>query len=181
MNLRAVCFLFFLAGLVPPAAAQAAMDVGIEFQIYPTGILPGVRLSRDFGARHAVHVRLGANIFNHRDWGKHPEEKGSGWGGTLGYRHYFRDGYQGLFAGLRADVWRNTVQWKRDVPAGAGTSRIVVWQPTAEAGYAFVSGRLVLAPALAFGAEFNVVTDGEPTGEGLILLGGVTVAYRFGR
>ena len=54
-------------------------------------------------------------------------------------------------------------------------------QPTARAGYAWLlSGkRLRLDATAALGAEINIQTQGEDVGEGVILLGGIGLSYRF--
>ena len=145
---------------------------GAEFQVYPTGIMPGLRFELPVSDHDGIHLRVGYNGFNHRDLGVQDEEIGGGFGGTIGYRHYFGD-YEKFFLGARNDIWFNTVNWQNDItsPSGtAGTTKIVVVQPTAEAGYLFNFGGWSLAPAIGFGFEVNVVTNGEETGQGAILL-----------
>ncbi|HHB78470.1 MAG TPA: hypothetical protein ENK85_04480 [Saprospiraceae bacterium] len=161
--------------------AQGSLDFGVEFQAYPTGIMPGVRLEKNFSERHALHLRVGANIFDHRDWGKHFKETGSGYGFTLGYKRYFQPGHKRWFLGLRNDLWFNQVNWTKDIalPPFTGTTQIMVVQPTAEGGYTFVKNHLFFTPSLGFGFEINTRTKGEPTGEGAIVLLGITAGYRF--
>jgi hypothetical protein len=49
-----------------------------------------------------------------------------------------------------------------------------------EAGWLFIlNEKLIFAPSLAWGYEINIVTDGEPTGEGMILLAGINLGYRI--
>jgi hypothetical protein len=56
----------------------------------------------------------------------------------------------------------------------------LVLQPTLEAGWGFVVGeKIVFTPTVAFGFEINVKTEGEPTGEGAIVLLGINLAYRL--
>jgi hypothetical protein len=53
-----------------------------------------------------------------------------------------------------------------------------VLQPTLEAGYRFwLSDNFSIAPALGFGLEWNIATDGASTGQGPIVLGGVSVMF----
>lgn len=178
---------FRLSGLAQPGATtQAALhSLAFEFQAYPTGIIPGLRFDYHFKSRHSLHLRAGYNRVRHGDLGVQDNEQGDGFGGTLGYRYYFRKGWSGWFAGARSDVWRNQLDWqdKDDNGAviGAGTSKIVVLQPTAEAGYLFLLGKSpwFVAPSLAFGVEINVKTEGAPMGEGTILLLGASVGRRF--
>jgi len=61
-----------------------------------------------------------------------------------------------------------------------GHTSITVIQPTVELGYLFILGKsLHMTPSIAFGWEWNAKTDGEPTGEGAILLLGISVGKRF--
>lgn len=166
-------------------AQTSASSIGIEFQAYPTGLIPGLRFDYNFASRHGVQLRAGYNWVRHRDLGVQDNEEGDGFGGTLGYRFYFRDGWTGWFAGARCDLWRNQLDWQdkddNGVVTGSGTSKITVIQPTAEGGYLFTlgNGGWFLAPSLAFGVEVNVKTEGAPMGEGTILLVGVCVGKRF--
>lgn len=176
-----ICLSLFFVHL---AFAQNSWDLGLEFQAYPTGILPGVRIEKNFGQRHAAHLRLGANIFDHRHLGKHHTEVGNGFGFTMGYKRYFAENHERFFIGLRNDVWFNEVKWEKDkLPKPpiqmTGLTKITVIQPTLEGGFTFVKNQFFLAPTFAFGFEINVKTDGEPTGEGAILLLGVGAGYRF--
>ena len=160
---------------------QGSMDVGFEFQAYPTGILPGIRLEKNFSERHAIHLRAGANIFNHRSLGKHFKEEGSGYGFTIGYKRYFQPTHARWFVGVRNDIWFNKVDWTKDIalPPFSGTTKITVIQPTVEAGFTFVKNSFFLSPTLALGFEINTQTEGEPTGEGAILLLGLHAGFRF--
>ena len=160
---------------------QGSLDVGIEFQAYPTGILPGIRLEKNFAERHAIHLRVGANIFDHRSLGKHFKEKGNGYGFSAGYKRYFRPNHERWFCGLRSDIWFNKVDWAKDIalPPFSGTTTITVIQPTTEFGFTYVKNRLFFSPTLAVGFEINTNTVGEPTGEGAILLLGIHGGIRF--
>lgn len=174
-----------------PSAPQAPKDTvygywGIEMQVYPTGLLPGIHWERGFGRGHHVHARIGVNLFDHRDLGEQDNERGWGWGGGAGWRWYLPRqgtyGQQGWLTGARVDVWRNTVEWSNELfgfPFASGSTKLVVLQPTVEAGYRFAFGRKwTLSPHLGVGWEWNAVTDGSPTGEGPIGLVGVRFAYQ---
>lgn len=158
-------------------------DADFEFQAYPTGLIPGIRLEKGFAGRHAAHLRLGYNWIRHGSLGKHDDERGDGYGFTLGYKYYFRPVFKGFFAGIRNDIWWNEMHWKNNPDAideVSGTTHITVVQPTVEAGWLFPLGdSWQLAPSLAFGYEVNVKTEGSPTGEGAILLAGIVLGKRW--
>ena len=87
-----------------------------------------------------------------------------------------------MFLGIRSDVWRNNIDWEDRETSGliSGETTVTVLQPTGIVGYTFLfNEHLILAPTLAIGAEINVVTDGEPVGEGAIFLWGLNALYRF--
>lgn len=185
--LPALLVFSLLIGSIPSLQAQESknsiFDIGLETQFYPTGIIPGLRLATGFGERNAVHLRVGLQFIDHRDLGVHDDETGNGWGFTVGYRRYFEDAYRGWFLGLRNDIWFNDIDWTDGEGANqqSGFTEIVVVQPTAEGGYLFVpgDGNFTVAPSIGFGYEVNVQTEGEPTGEGAILLLGVTLGFRI--
>jgi hypothetical protein len=179
-NLR---FTFVLLLIASFAFGQKRItDIGLEAQVYPTGIIAGIRAEKSINKHDVGSVRLGYQFINHRDLGLHDDEKGSGYGVTIGYKHYFERYFSGLTLALRTDLWYNTIDWETNTDAGKvnGVSKILVIQPTAEVGWAFAFGdNIMLTPAIAAGFEKNISTNGEDTGEGLILLGGVTAAYRL--
>ena len=158
--------------------AQSYHDVLFEFQAYPTGLIPGIRIEKSLGAKSAAQLRLGYNWIRHRDLGEHDDERGDGYGFSLGYKRYFRNNHDGFSLGLKNDVWWNTINWT-DEPASSGTTDITVLQPTLELAYSLIKSDIVFSPSLAFGFEWNVCTEGEPTGEGAILLVGVLIGKRF--
>lgn len=165
-------------------------QLGAEVQVYPTGVIPG--LAVEFGidpkwGKNALNFRLGYNLFDHRDLGVHDEEIGGGPGFSLGYRRYLSGEYARWFLGVKSDVWFNSVDWKDDLEDGTtavGETDIIVLQPTAELGYTFFVGGsrgagLRISPSVAFGWEWNAQTEGQPTGEGAILLVGARLQYRL--
>jgi len=189
IKLKKIALLFFfISTFLGSANAQqpsSVFDLNFEFQAYPTGLIPGIRLEKGFADRHALHLRLGYNWIRHRDLGEHDDERGDGYGFTLGYKYHLRDGFEGWFMGLRNDIWFNALYWEdyndNDVVIDSGTSDIIVVQPTAEAGYTFLlgDGGWTFTPNIGFGFEVNVKTDGSDVGQGAILLLGVKIGPRF--
>ncbi|RMG32185.1 MAG: hypothetical protein D6730_00065 [Bacteroidetes bacterium] len=183
-------FFFLICALLALQPLQAQeirpgqlADAGIEIQAYPTGIIPGLRFALALGPQDALHLRLGYNFIRHRDLGVHQDERGDGWGFSLGYRHYFSKGLQGWFLGLRDDTWFNQLDWRDNIDQAdevSGSTRIIVVQPTAEGGYLFESGngKWGFAPSVAFGFEINVKTEGAEVGQGAILLIGIGFSRR---
>ena len=170
--------IILLFGLTETKAQVNFYSLGFEGQVYPTGYLLGLRAEVSLANKSALELRVGTNIFDHQDFGVQDEEEGEGYGFTLGYRYYFSPEKTKWFAGVRADFWWNDVRWKNDTEAEV--SEIFVVQPTAIAGYVWRLGdHFQITPTASFGFEVNMITKGEPTGQGAILLGGINLDYKF--
>ena len=158
-------------------------DISFEFQAYPTGLIPGLRLEKNFGEKHAAHVRVGYQWIRHRDLGEHEDERGNGYGFTFGYKRYFKELHQGFSIGIRNDIWFNSLDWKDNIDTPSevsGTTDITVLQPTLELAYLMLADSgWFFTPAIAFGFEINVKTEGSDVGEGAILLLGLSAGKRF--
>jgi hypothetical protein len=171
-------YIFFILVLSFSCSVNAQIKLNFELQAYPTGLIPGLRLEKNISDASVVHLRLGYNVFDHRDLGVQESESGSGFGFTLGYSKAFKN--RKLSWGVRNDIWWNSVDWENNIQVPnmtAGTTDITVLQPTAELTYKLVDKNVTIRPSLAVGFEWNVKTDGEPTGEGAIVLLGVIIGY----
>ncbi len=154
---------------------NAQHQIGLEGQVYPTGIIPSVNYTMPLGQAGSLEFRVGYNIVDHRDLGIQDDEKGGGVGASIGYSHSI---WKGVRLGARADVWWNSIDWKMDpgtIMEVGGTTEVTVFQPTATLDYPINLGAWSLVPRIAFGAEINVKTTGEEVGQGAILLGGVSI------
>lgn len=157
-------------------------EAGVVAQVYPAGVIVGVAGAYRLTERDSLVVHVSGNRSDRRDWGEHDDETGAGGGVGVSWRHWFRPGRTGFFAGARADVWSLAIDWEDDNPDRSGDTDLIVVQPTAQAGWSVPLDqdrqfRLDLTASL--GAEINVATDGEDVGEGLILLGGVELWYAW--
>lgn len=167
---------------VPPALALvtaiafgSAHAGGLEIQGYPAGLTVGASYTRDAGERLSVALLAGWNFTDRRDFGEHAAEHGGGPGFGLAAWRWRDPGRTGWGAGLRADVWWLDIEWRDE--GRRGRTDVVVLQPTARAGHAWLArgGRLRLEASISLGAEINAHTRGEEVGEGAILLAGVAV------
>jgi hypothetical protein len=174
-------FLFLIMILASGLWGQENTKIGFELQVYPTGLIPALCFEKQIKESSDLYFRLGANIFNHRDLGVQKEEKGSGIGFSMGYKSFFNNERKGLRWGLKNDIWFNKVEWKKPNNSDftIEETRIIVLQPTVEISYIFGKGNVLYGPSLAIGAEWNVKTEGEPVGEGLILLIGFQLVKRI--
>ena len=177
--------LFMSQTLFAQETTERIVEVGADVQKYPTGILLAVRAEFSLKPHHAIDFRIGYNGLDHQDFGVHDSEIGGGFGGSIGYRYYFNENHKNWFLGPRVDLWNNIVDWidldeqGQDIIA-EGESDIFVLQPTLVGGFHWlVNNHFVITPTAALGAEINIITDGAEIGQGLILLLGANVTYRF--
>lgn len=181
-NTCRVFILFFVTLLfINPGLAQEnnkpvkKVCVGLEVQWYPAGWMVGPVASFSLAHKHSINIRIAANIADRHDWGKNDDEKGTGYGGSLGYRFLFTPGKNSFFVGARVDLWRMKIDWKDKInaaPATSGQTKITIFQPTAEAGYNVMSKtkKWNFVFSAAAGQEINIRTTGKEVGEGGIFL-----------
>jgi len=182
MKKLSLCFALFvwMNTLFGQETNEKYFELGLEGQQYPTGYLFGARAEIGLASHHALDFRIGYNALDHKDFGVHDTEEGGGFGGTIGYRYYFNPEHESWFVGARTDVWFNKVDWTDLEPEAESSTDVVVLQPTLIGGYRWAfNDHFALTPTLAFGAEINIVTDGEEVGQGAIFLWGLNLTYRF--
>ena len=111
------------------------------------------------------------------------DEDGDGFGGGVGYRHFFGEDLGGWFMGARVDLWSLEIDWRDKLGTPKkrrGSTDVLVLQPTFELGYGFLlEERVRLNVFGAAGAEINVSTHGEHVGEGAIGLLGLSLVFGF--
>jgi len=157
--------------------------IGTEVRVYPAGVIAAVTSERPVNEHEVVLSTLGGNWTDRRDYGRRDDEEGDGFGGGVGYRHYFGDELDGWFVGGRLELWSLDIDWKDNEGKPnqrKGSSDVLVAQPTADLGYGFrLSERSRLNVFGAFGLEINVATSGKGVGQGPIGLAGVSWVYGF--
>ncbi len=160
--------------------ATGSPALGIETQVYPAGVIPGLHAQWELSPNEALTARLAHNFTDRRDFGEHDDEEGGGFGAGLGYRRYLGHSREGWLWGARIDVWDLEIDWEDGggtPAASSGSTDILVLQPSAELGYGLRLGdsKWRLEWTLGLGAEINIDSDGEDVGEGAILLLGATL------
>ena len=160
------------------------INSGLEIQVYPAGIMPGIVSDWYLKDHFALNTRLGLNMANRHDWsGFHDSEKGTGYGGSIGLRYYVHPECDGLLFGVRSDLWKMRINWeKHDVtPIEKGHTDILILQPTAEIGYLWrlKESKWNIGAILALGFEINIKTEGEEVGQGRVSLFGAMLTRTF--
>jgi hypothetical protein len=153
-------------------------DIGGEFQWHPSGTVTSLHVAFNAKMHHSVLVSLGYNKINRDENSDKDVEKGSGWGGTIGYRYYFRLLPHKFFVGARAGLWRKKIDWAQDLQTGETTTWTI--QPTFEIGYTFIiNDWAFITPSVSNGVEINMKTEGEKVGQGFITLIGISAGFRI--
>ena len=184
---RTFIWTIFLALTTLLVSAQSEMahnsSTGMEIQQYPTGFLFGFYQDWQISKCAYLEGRLGYNLVRHGDAGVHDDERGGGFGGSIGLHWILgrtkQTARKAWILGGRIDLWFNNIDWKDAIDFGyqKGSTKAMVLQPTALVGHQFSMGnQWLLTPTLAFGAEVNVREEGGEVGEGLILLWGLRFA-----
>ena len=191
-----------------PTSKDVALELGVELQAYPTGLIPTFKGEVIISNKHAVSIRIGYNWFDHRNLGVHDSEDGGGPGYSIGYKRYFEnEGLKGFYVGLHTDLWFNHVNWsehenndRNHAMLYRGSSDIIVFQPTIDLGYRieFNDSKIAFVPNFGIGWEWNLKTTADispsaspfiandvdltsETGEGLIVLLGFSFMFNLTR
>lgn len=153
-------------------------DMGAEFQWYPSGTIAGLHVAFNSKIHHSVMVKFAYNKADRKDNGEKDNEKGSGWGGGIGYRYYFKPHPYKFFIGAKTDIWRMKIDWVEG--AQTGETRTWALQPTFEIGYTFIiNDQAFITPSISNGAQINMKTEGDKVGQGFITLIGISAGFRL--
>lgn len=146
--------------------------LGISFQIYPAGLISCITYENYFSKNASLVFRLGYNYADRKDFSPYNDnEKGSGFGGSTGYRKHFQLKKGKIVLGLNCDIWNMWINWQNDIGEPnytKGQSYTLVVQPWVEGGYFIYSksNSIQFGITTGFGREINVITDGKDVGQG---------------
>ena len=170
--------LFFYSSRSQVEVGFTTTDIGAQFQWYPTGTISSLHVAFNSKIHHSVLVQLGYNKANRKDDGEKDDEKGSGWGGAIGYRYYFKPFPYKFFLGVKTDIYRMKIDWVEGIQTGE--TKTWTLQPLFEIGYTFIiNDQGFITPFIANGAEINIKTDGDKVGQGFITLIGISAGFRL--
>lgn len=156
-------------------------NLGLSVQVYPAGIIPTVNLEQYLTKRSSLVYRLGANIVDRQDFStENDEEKGGGFGASIGYRIHYPLQNGEIIAGINMDVWNLWIDWRDKLPfqnMTSGTTYTLVLQPWLETGYFFhlKNSNSKIGITTGFGREINTIVDGKQVAQDWIA--SVTVQY----
>jgi len=142
-------------------------DFGLSAQFYPAGIIAALNAEHYIAENSSLIFRLGGNFVDRKDFSdENDNEKGSGFGGSFGYRKHFRTRKGRIVLGLNIDAWNLWINWKNnidEVNAASGTTYTLVLQPWLESGYFFnlKNSSSQIGITAGFGKEINAITNGK--------------------
>ncbi|MEO6132173.1 MAG: hypothetical protein ABIQ02_10015 [Saprospiraceae bacterium] len=182
--LYGIVFFFFVLvdvtiGQTIKNESQNPAVIGISVQLYPGGLMATLHSDIFLSANSSLLLRAGGNFTDRKDFSKYNHnERGAGFGGSIGFRkHFFLQKGQ-FIAGLNADLWNLEIKWKNDIDTPVetqGKTKILVFQPWLEAGYftGVKKSPFQFGFTGGFGREINIITKGKEVGHGWI--GSVTI------
>ncbi|HEX9509491.1 MAG TPA: hypothetical protein VF939_03345 [Puia sp.] len=147
-------------------------QAGAEVQWYPAGWLIGPVANYLITPKHIINFRAAVNIINRHNWsGLNDDERGTGYGGSVGYRFLLNPSKSTLFLGARVDLFNTRIKWKNDIGTpqqSSGSTATIVLQPSVESGYwiKLKKSKWNLLFAGGIGEEINIKTKGKEVGQG---------------
>jgi hypothetical protein len=165
------------------AAAVSKFQTGVEVQWYPAGWLIGPVANYFISPKHILNFRAAINIADRHNWsGLNDDERGTGYGGSVGYRYLFTPAKNSFFIGARVDLFSTKIKWKNNIGTVQQTSGItttLVLQPSAELGYRIMltNSRWNILFAGGIGEEINIRTKGRDVGQGGMWLLSVSILH----
>lgn len=162
----------FISKTIAQTESTKQTFIGASAQAYPAGIIATVNTEIFYNKHTSIYLRVGGNFADRKDFSPNNDnEKGYGFGGSLGYRKHIILNRGNIILGANMDVWNMWIDWKNHIGEPnqtQGTTYTLVVQPWLEAGY-FISiqkSPIQLGISTGFGREINVITNGKDVGQG---------------
>ncbi|MEO7922812.1 MAG: hypothetical protein ABIR30_03985 [Chitinophagaceae bacterium] len=155
-------------------------DIGAETQINADGMAFILHLAMNTRIHHSLILQGGYNHVSTRKVSPTGQEKGSGWGGAIGYRYYTGVIPKRFYIGVRATFWKMDIDWSTSITKG--TSKLNILQPAVETGYTFLINEVFfITPYYMATQSIKLKTNGAEVqyGEGLSLQPGISAGFRF--
>jgi hypothetical protein len=156
-------------------------DIGAETQLNGDGIAFLLHLAMNSRIHHSLILQGGYNNVSSKNVSPTGQEKGSGWGGAIGYRYYTGIIPKRFYIGVRAGFWKMDIDWSNSLIKG--TSKLNIFQPAVETGYTFLINEVFfITPSFMATQLIKLNTQGTEVqyGEGgLNLQPGISVGWRF--
>jgi hypothetical protein len=179
-------FLIVLALLCYSFAAYSqdlgynTIDVGMEYKWSSNSPNINLQLALNAKIHHSFLISAGYKSAYKPIPNTHNNEKGRGWGGSLGYRYYFGVVPKRVFLGIRGEVW--SFGMYRTANETAENVQVMIFQPHIEAGYtAVINDIFYITPLVSYSKQITVSSDGDTFlyGNGYVPSVGISMGWRF--
>lgn len=183
MKKPTLSFIFFLFSVIAAKAQDfgyTTTDLGGEYQWYPDGAIVNLQVAFNSKIHNSFLIRAGYNNVPLKSTSHHIGENGNGWGGSFGYRYYFKVVPRRFYIGTRMDLWSMNIHYSTSVKEG--NSKLNILQPGLEAGFTLLVNELLfITPYISAGKQITLNTRGDNVdyGQGFILSPGLSAGFRF--
>jgi hypothetical protein len=154
-------------------------DIGAEYQWTENSPALNLQFALNATTHHSFVGSVGIKTAFQPIEGSHDNEKGKGWGGSVGYRYYFSVLPKGFYVGARAHFWSLNMYHTAD-NLSPKTS-VTIAQPSGEIGYTSVINDLFFITTYISAGQ-KVTVSGEQTfayGKGFVASAGIAMGWRF--
>ena len=158
----------------------STFDIGAEYKWADNSPSYNVQAAFNAPIHHSLVLGLGIKTAYRPISGTHDNEKGRGWGGSLGYRYYFSALPKGIYIGARADVWN--MKMYRTANLTTESTKVLILQPNLEAGHTFLVNDLFFFTVfISAGQQITISSPGDKFnyGNGFVPSAGISVGWRF--
>lgn len=186
--MRKIFFALTILCLALTATSQEAgfrtTDVGGAYQYTPDYNAFSLHLGFNAEEFHSFIVRASYLKAGNQKTSLHNNESGSGWGAYFGYRYHFSVIPKRFFLGIGVGTQFMNVDWVTAVAPniGAGTTKLVILQPTIEAGYTLViNDYMYITPSVSGVLQSKLNSKGADVnyGSGFLPAAGISIGWRF--
>ncbi|MES2545448.1 MAG: hypothetical protein V4548_11215 [Bacteroidota bacterium] len=164
-----VFILFFILSFsVFPQSKEgntSKIEIGLEFEKYPVGIIPTITSNVFLKKDVALRFRVGGNFADRGKTEFNDSETAKGYGASAGVVKYFRVGNGAITIGFLTDFWCMKTNWTDGTFKGTTTNLVV--QPWISTGFLYrFSSDFNSGIIVGFGREINTFNKGEEVGQG---------------
>ena len=140
-------------------------DIGLEYVWVKDN--PGINLQMAFNAKihHSIIASVGYKQALRSIPNTNNSEKGKGFGGSVGYRYYFKVLPKGIYLGVRAHIW--SLNMYKSANVTGPKSNLIIGQPAAEFGYtALINDLAFITFYYSAGSQFQISAADDSYGYG---------------
>jgi len=146
-------------------------DIGIEYQHFNDGSFVGLHFAANAKIHHSFHTTIGYYIAGNKPTASYYNDSKGGLGFNLGYRYYVKPRPDGLFIGIKTNLFINKIMLNTQTPEGPYTSMIFI--PAVQTGFMLlINDAFFITPSIEGGFKTNLQNKlSADKGKGVFLAG----------